>query len=68
MEEDYTDKSVFEEHEFRAWVTVGINRGWITEPFCYTHDGDPYMTEEEEKEWEDGGDPCSHVVKLIIGR
>lgn len=52
--------------EFDIWLENGINRGWITPPFCNTHDGDPYMTEEEEKDWEDGGDPCQPVVKLIV--
>lgn len=47
------------------WLSHGIEKGWITEPFCNTHDGDPYMTEEEEQEWEEGGDPCCHVVKFI---
>jgi hypothetical protein len=60
--------SEYDEQEFHAWLVSGIEKGWISDPFCYTHDGDPYMTEEEEQEWEDGGDPCSHVVKLIIGR
>ena len=53
------------EIEFDDWLKAGIDKGWVTEPFCNTHDGDPYMTEEEEKEWEDGGDPCMFVVKLI---
>ena len=57
-----------DEQEFYDWLASGIEKGWVSDPFCYTHDGDPYMTEEEEQEWEDGGDPCSHVVKLIIGR
>jgi hypothetical protein len=48
------------------WLEVGINNGWISEPFCYTHDGDPYMTEEEQQEWEDGGDPCSPVLKILV--
>jgi len=47
------------------WVDYGVQKGWVTEPFCSTHDGDPYMTEEEEQEWEDGGDPCCHVLKII---
>ena len=47
------------------WMTIGIENGWVSEPFCYTHDGDPYMTEEEEQEWEDGGDPCAPVIKLL---
>ena len=51
-------------NEFEIWLNNGIERGWITEPFCNTHDGDPYMTEEEEKEWESGGDPCQVVFKI----
>ena len=47
------------------WVQFGIDKKWITPGFCYTHDGDPYMTEEEEQEWEDGGDPCCFVVKFL---
>lgn len=50
---------------FGSWLEMGVNKGWVSNPFCHTHDGDPYTTEEEEKEWEDGGDPCSHVIKLI---
>ena len=54
-----------EESEFGNWLQLGIDKNWITEPFCMTHDGDPYMTEYEEQEWENGGDPCCHVVKFI---
>jgi len=50
--------------EFEIWLNNGIERGWITEPFCNTHDGDPYMSEEEEAEWEAGGDPCQVVFKI----
>ena len=52
--------------EVWEWLQVGIDKGWVTEPFCYTHDGDPYMSEEEEKEWEDGGDPCAPVIKILV--
>ena len=52
--------------EFDIWINNGIERGWITEPFCNTHDGDPYMSEEEIEEWDQGGDPCCHVVRLMI--
>ena len=41
-----------------------IKRDWVTEPFCNTHDGDPYMTDEEQEEWEAGGDPCQVVLKI----
>jgi hypothetical protein len=53
------------ENKFAEWLQVGLKEGWISEPFCHTHDGDPYMTEEDEKQWEEGGDPCCHVLKLI---
>jgi hypothetical protein len=52
--------------EYWTWLQVGIDKGWVTEPFCHTHDGDPYMTEEEMKEWDDGGDPCMPVVKVLM--
>lgn len=48
------------------WMEFGIQKGWVTEPFCNTHDGDPYMTEEEEEEWEQGGDPCMPVFKILV--
>ena len=50
--------------EFEIWINNGIDRGWITEPFCSTHDGDPYMSDEEAQAWEEGGDPCCIVVKI----
>jgi hypothetical protein len=50
--------------EFEIWLENGIERGWITEPFCNTHEGDPYMTDEEAAEWEEGGDPCQVVLKI----
>ena len=61
----YTCIMLNEEYaEFDIWLTNGIERGWVTEPFCNTHEGDPFMTEEEEQEWEAGGDPCQLVVKI----
>jgi hypothetical protein len=50
--------------EFEIWLENGIQRGWVSQPFCNTHEGDPYMTEEEEQEWEAGGDPCQVVIKM----
>lgn len=54
-----------ENSKFIAWLQEGIDEGWVSAPFCNTHNGDPYMTEEEEQEWENGGDPCLHVLKLL---
>lgn len=63
MFEEEFEKDI-ENKEFGIWLQNGIDRGWVTEPFCYTHDGDPYMSEEEAQEWEEGGDPCSLVIKI----
>ena len=52
--------------EFEIWIENGIERGWITEPFCNTHDGDPYMSEEELEEWDQGGDPCQVVIRIKL--
>lgn len=54
-----------EQQEFREWLIRGINRGWVTDSFCNTHDGDPFMTLEEEEEWDRGGDPCMVVLKVL---
>jgi hypothetical protein len=51
--------------EFEIWLSNGIEREWITEPFCNTHEGDPYMSKKEAQEWEEGGDPCQVVIKII---
>ena len=50
--------------DFLIWLSNGIERGWVTEPFCNTHEGDPYMSDEEAQEWEEGGDPCQVVIKI----
>lgn len=52
--------------DFYEWAKVGYEKGWISDAFCNTHDGDPYMTEEEEKEWDEGGDPCLRVFKILV--
>ena len=59
----FTDEEVQEAFE---WMQKGIDKGWVSEGFCYTHDGDNYMTAEEEQDWEDGGDPCTPVLKFLI--
>lgn len=61
--EDFIEEDI-NEKEFDIWLENGIERGWVTQPFCNTHEGDPYMTQEEEDEWEAGGDPCQVVIKI----
>lgn len=53
-------------NKYEKWLITGIENGWISEPYCNTHDGGfQYMTQEEIDEWEAGGDPCCVVVRLI---
>jgi hypothetical protein len=52
--------------KLHAWLQVGLENKWISPPFCFTHDGDMYMTDEEQQEWEDGGDPCCSVIKVLV--
>lgn len=52
--------------KFGAWLNQGIDEGWVTEPFCNTHDLDPAMGEEEQAEWDEGGDPCQHVLRIMV--
>ena len=51
------------EMSFTEWVEEGYIRGWIGPPVCQTHDGIP-LTTEEDKEFEEGSDPCVHVIRL----
>ena len=49
--------------DYFEWRDLGIANKWISEPFCDTHDVG-FMTEEEEKEWEEGNDPCMLVFRI----
>jgi hypothetical protein len=51
------------ETTFDEWVEEGYIRGWIGAPVCNTHDGTP-ISEEELAEFDEGGDPCVHVLRL----
>lgn len=54
-----------EQDEFVAWMDTGIERGWVSNPTCITHEGLP-VTEIEEKEWDDGYDPCSVGLRVWV--
>jgi hypothetical protein len=49
--------------DYFDWRDFGISKGWISEPFCDTHDAGP-ITEEEEQAWESGDDPCMFVFRI----
>lgn len=48
---------------FDEWMTYGIEKGWCGPPVCYTHDGLP-MSEQEFAEFDEGQDPCTHIVRM----
>lgn len=48
---------------FDAWLRHGLEHGWISDPFCITHDGAP-MTAFEQAEMEEWDDPCLAAVRL----
>jgi hypothetical protein len=49
--------------DFEAWLEHGIKMGWCGPAVCYTHDGLP-TSEPEDAEFEDGADPCLHILRL----
>jgi hypothetical protein len=57
-----TDKDI---NEFQIWFNNGVDRGWISEMTCATHDGIEPISQEEIDEWEKGGDPCQFVVRIL---
>ena len=53
-------------NERADWVQYGIEKKWVTDSICATHDGTyDYMTDEEREQWDEGGDPCDLVLKLL---
>jgi hypothetical protein len=48
---------------FDEWISYGIEKGWCGPPVCFTHDGLP-MSEQEYAEFDEGQDPCSHIVRM----
>ncbi len=43
-----------------------MKAGWISPPYCMTHDGNyDYMSEEEAEEWDKGGDPCHVAISVL---
>ena len=48
---------------FDEWLKFGEQAGYCSKQFCFTHDPCPTVPSEED-EWDLGGDPCCHVVRL----
>lgn len=54
------------EEQFWDWLKIGMDNGWVSRPFCNTHDGGmEYATESEIEQWEEGNDPCQTVLRVL---
>jgi hypothetical protein len=60
--EDYDSECA----RFRIWLNAGIERGWVSEVACDTHDMLP-ATEEEMDRFEQGEDPCIPGIRVWFG-
>ncbi len=47
---------------FDEWIEIGIKNSWAGPPVCYTHDGLPTSSKEDDEMELD--DPCIHIVRL----
>lgn len=51
--------------DFDAWLKMGLENKWVGPPVCSTHDGLP-STEDEDNAWDEGDDPCIHILRLYV--
>jgi hypothetical protein len=49
--------------DFDKWLKHGMEQGWCGPAVCYTHDGFP-MSDAESDQFDDGDDPCVHMIRL----
>jgi hypothetical protein len=57
------DCTTFTDMDYDEWLAYGQAQGWCGPAVCSTHDGVP-TSAEEDAEWEDGGDPCTHIIRM----
>ena len=53
------------EMDFDSWLKMGLENKWVRTPVCSTHDGLP-STEDEDMAWDEGDDPCIHILRLYV--
>ena len=49
--------------EFFEWIKLGYEKGFCSDVACSTHD--PLYTHEEMEGFEQGDDPCLHMVRIF---
>lgn len=48
---------------FHDWLDIGVKNGWVSEPYCDTHDGGPF-SEEEMSDFDEGIDSCRIAMRV----
>lgn len=51
------------EMDQETWLRYGWEKGWCSPPVCYTHDGIPMSTDEDD-DWINGEDVCLHIFRV----
>jgi hypothetical protein len=49
--------------EFYEWLKIGMEKEWVSDLHCETHEG-PQMTDEEMEDWDKGIDPCIFIIRV----
>lgn len=49
---------------FNEWLQIGMDNHWCGPAVCETHDGLPMSEQEETWFFDEGWDPCIHIVRL----
>ena len=49
--------------DFYDWLRQGVEKGWVSVPYCETHEGAP-MSDQEMEDWDDGNDPCIFSIRI----
>lgn len=49
--------------DVHEWIELGVKNKFCSKPICNTHEGPP-MSEEELNEFDEGFDPCIHVIRV----
>ena len=55
-----------DQRRFLKWVKRGVDKGWVTNIFCDTHDGMVYVDDEYDLLMELGDDPCILAMRVLI--
>jgi hypothetical protein len=49
--------------KFSEWLNIGLDKKWISNIHCETHEG-TQMTKEELDAWDEGQDPCIPIIRV----